>query len=379
MAARFDGSASPPPGYDEIVQFGSPRRGTRGWRGPLLLACVVIAAVLIAGTHHDRPRRPSGPSAVTTVSVGRGLLGVTAGWELFGFDGASMVAVQFARGLVIHTTLPTLQSTGPVSFVVGPDDAIVRPLDNVPGYLIPDRKPPRQLTGVLANGGVLLPGPAPGDDWFVRNTESIVLVGPDGRPTGVQVTGIPRTWPALSATADGRGELLIASETGALYDVAPGLLRPPGMVLLAAGPTTWFGLSCPRGRCHNVVVSIATGARRTLPGPATLIPNVAPAEMYGAVAPDGSAAAVFLASSNAGGPTKLLLINLRSGAESQIAVPVAPDSSAQQLAWSPDSRWLFVVTATGKLAVVNPRTMLAEGLDLGLSALSQIVIRPAGQ
>jgi hypothetical protein len=58
-------------------------------------------------------------------------------------------------------------------------------------------------------------------------------------------------------------------------------------------------------------------------------------------------------------------------------VPIEPGASSQTLAWSPDSRWLFVITASGTLAAVNAHTGQVEELGLGLSGLSQIVIRSA--
>jgi hypothetical protein len=51
-----------------------------------------------------------------------------------------------------HPHLPAAaEGSGPVSFIVGPHQAIVRPLDNVPGYVVPMAVPPVSL-------GVPLPG-----------------------------------------------------------------------------------------------------------------------------------------------------------------------------------------------------------------------------
>ena len=71
----------------------------------------------------------------------------------------------------------------------------------------------------------------------------------------------------------------------------------------------------------------------------------------------------------------LRLVNLGSGAEQTVAVPsglALPLGST--LAWSPDSRWLFVVTAGGGLAAVNARTHHVENLGVTLPPLSQIAI-----
>ena len=46
---------------------------------------------------------------------------------------------------------------------------------------------------------------------------------------------------------------------------------------------------------------------------------------------------------------------------------IGPDSSygGEQMAWSPDSRWLFVVGANGRIVALEPRTMRI--LDLGVT------------
>ncbi len=45
------------------------------------------------------------------------------------------------------------------------------------------------------------------------------------------------------------------------------------------------------------------------------------------------------------------------------------------MAWSPDSRWLFVAAADGKLLAVNARTGQAKSLGVTLPAVSQVAIR----
>jgi uncharacterized protein YjiK len=65
-----------------------------------------------------------------------------------------------------------------------------------------------------------------------------------------------------------------------------------------------------------------------------------------------------------------------SGSDQQISVSVDAESAAGQgLAWSPDSRWLFVVTAQGKLAVVDARTGHVGSLRVSLPSLSLIAVR----
>jgi hypothetical protein len=96
----------------------------------------------------------------------------------------------------------------------------------------------------------------------------------------------------------------------------------------------------------------------------------------GAIAPDGATAALFRVT--AGGRVTLHLLNLATGADQPIAIPLDQLSTGPgTLAWSPDSRWLFVITARGGLAAVNAGTLSVEGLGVRLPGLSQIAIRNA--
>ncbi|HEY2313742.1 MAG TPA: hypothetical protein VGH96_09020 [Streptosporangiaceae bacterium] len=339
----------------------------------LLLAALVIAALVLVFYHPSKHH--AAPPAVSVTSVGHPILGVTASWELFGLTSRGMVSVQFAHGQITRTVLPPALGDGLVSFIVAPHQAIVRPLANVRGYLVPDGQPPRPLTGILAGGGLLLPGPAPGEEWFVDGLEAVTLVGPAGQPTGVRIATAAQRWPAQSAMADGRGDVLLFNDSGVLYDTGPGLLRQVGMLLAAVGPRSWLGLDCARTGCRNVVVNAATDARRTLPGAALNVVTWPWPAQPGVIAPDGSFAAVRVAPRAM--DVALDLVNLRTGAVTTIPVAVDPASSSRTLAWSPDSRWLFVITANGGLVAVSPRDGSVHSLGIPLPGLSQIAMRGA--
>ncbi len=119
-----------------------------------------------------------------------------------------------------------------------------------------------------------------------------------------------------------------------------------------------------------MVINLETGARRTLPGPP---PDTA--GISGVISPDGLVAAVFRVS---GGKLTLHLVNLASGADQRLRVRLAPGTRGPQaLAWSPDSRWLFVVAARGTLAAVNARTGQVQNLGVALPPVSQIAVRAA--
>jgi hypothetical protein len=362
-------SGTRPGRYEEIVSFGRPRQRQGGF-GRLLLAVLAAAAVLaVVRQSGEHPHRAP-PPAVAVTDVGHPVLGVRASWELFGLDDRGVVAVQLSRGRIIRTTVPPLQSGGPVFFVAARGEAIIRPLDNVPGYVVPDGRPAQRLTGLLATGGVLLPGPTLTEQWFGRT--SLNLLGPGGKPVDAHLAAVAQAWDPFWAMADGVGGVLLIDSTSQVerYDARPGVLRPVGTQLVAVGPTTWLGMNCESGPCQDVVISAASGASRALPGPpVSLTPW---ASTLGAVAPDGRTAAVIVSTGDE--KSTLELVSLTSGGQTLVAVPVSGASSSH-LAWAPDSRWLFVITANGGLDAVDPRTGRAQDLGLGLSSLSQITVR----
>jgi hypothetical protein len=72
------------------------------------------------------------------------------------------------------------------------------------------------------------------------------------------------------------------------------------------------------------------------------------------------------------------LLNLMNGRDHRINVTVYQGSAGiQTLAWSPDSRWLFVVAANGTLTVVNAHTRHIENIGVNVPSVSQIAIRNA--
>jgi hypothetical protein len=360
------------------VSFG-PRRPVGRWGpGRLLIACGAVlaaaaaaAATLIIGHGNNPPRaRPASTGPVSTSEAGPRLLGVRASWELFGYGDGRVVRIQFASGRITQTAVP-VQNIGTASLVVGPHEVVISHLDMVPGYLVPDGRPARPLSGPLGKGGIAIPGPQPGTAWVQATFQatSMPLVRMDGTGTGVSVR-LPPGRGYSQAMSDGRGGALVVDigETAATSgDVRPGGFQPIAGMPAAVGPTRWLVVDCRAGdRCSNVVVDPATGARRTLPGSWAEPSQGA----RGVIAPDGSAAAIAAVS---GDRATLHLLNLVSGSDQQI--PVSLDAADQTLAWSPDSRWLFVVTAQGKLAAVDARTGHVEGLGVSLPRLSLIAVR----
>jgi hypothetical protein len=393
-----DSGLPPPDGGDE-VQFGSSRepraRLTARLRRPLArrlvlgiaaLAVLAVAAVVVTTTRHPGHHRAdvTGPAfagrpgaqpwwlaarPVVATGTGHRLLGVRSGWELFGAGPGVLIRIQWAAGRVTRTTVPALQSTGPVYFVVGPHQAIIRPLDFVPGYLVPDDQPARTLPTALGTAGQAFPGPRPGQVWVQSGFGTgpvMSLVTTSGARIGPSIR-LPAD--AYDTVPDGRG-YLAAGRNGAAYDVRPGGLRLAAAgTLTATGPSAWLVTRCPGARhCAGVVVNPATGTRRVLPGQA-----VRPDWEPGVTSPDGQYAAVL-----GSGPDQtaiLHLINLSDGSDHSIAVALATLGSPG-LAWSPDSRWLFAATGDGALRVIDPQTGHVRGLGVPLPPVTYLAVRP---
>ena len=398
--------------YDEVVQFGRDRSPGGRWLPRVALACLVLAAiiaVIVRGASHDsgHATETSHPApAIRVITVGRSLLGVTAAWELFARGSDDLLRIQLAQGKISVTYVPQLQSATPdVAFVIGPHEAVIRSSDLVPGYVVPDGGQARQLTGPLAGSGPLVPGPAGSQAAWVWVTAGLptsprlALVTLTGHPSGRTIRFAPGG-PQLpvSAVSDGRGDVLVETASFSIYDAGPGWDRlVPGSVV-AVGPTTWLVVSCnPLYRhCRDDVVDIADGTRRVLPGPAAGYPyDFFSWPPIGVITPDGSTAAV--AETASGQPTTgevksdggiaavagsardsvltVHLINLKTGANRNLGIPLGADFSDESMVWSPDGRWLFVAAADGKLVAVDARTGKAAILPR-LPAVTEVAIRP---
>ena len=94
------------------------------------------------------------------------------------------------------------------------------------------------------------------------------------------------------------------------------------------------------------------------------------------ISPDGSSAAVL--TSRPEGTVEVAVLDVARG--NWLRVPglaVTQETLDGALAFSPDGKWLFAVTADGAIAVINPRTSAVSRLDLSLPWLTQLVVRAA--
>ena len=187
----------------------------------MLLACLALATVVtIAVRGAGHPARPAGqapapPPPLRVTTVGHPLLGVTAGWELFAHGTDDLLRIELARGRIIQTYVPALETASPeVAFAIGPHEAVIRPSDLVPGYVVPDGGQARPLTGLLADGGPLVPGPVGSQAAWVASgppaSPALSLVTLAGHRSGPSIHFQPGG-PQVPSTAvsDGRGDVLV--------------------------------------------------------------------------------------------------------------------------------------------------------------------------
>ena len=312
--------------------------------------------------------------SVTVTDLGHPLLDVPADWELFGQGQGVVVRIELRHGRLTRTAVPEVGSAGPVYFVVGGDRAIVHPMDQVPGYVVHDKKPAVRLPSQLDQAYSVFPGPDARHLWAetrAGTASALSLLTLDGRPAGVQV---PIPADATVQASDRAGNVLMLG-VGGRYDARPdGLHRITSGTLLAAGPTRWLALECDeRYRCAGVVIDRGTGQRRSL-----VTPLNAYQQDSGAISPDGRVAALLQPDGRGGG--NLELVDLATGLARLTGVTTGSDRirGGRILAWSPDSRWLFVTDGNGRLLALD-RTGRVTGLEVSVGAIDQIALRTAAR
>lgn len=385
----------------DVLEFGGPvpDRPRPRWQRlawPPLGLVAVLVGVFVVNAQHARnaaagpsptPASSSRPPAASPtpsasplpspsasapffVNLGHPLLQTTAGWELVARGSGQVVRIDPAGGHVAITPVPAINSSAPVSFVAGRGWIMVRSLDAVPGYLIPDGQPARELTHTLAEGPVL-PGPDGTGVWTgVQDAPGVplTLVDTDGRPLGPRI--------ALPADAygvvqpDGTGYAVFNGIGGSWSARPDGIRRISTGRLVAVGPTRWLVVECDdKHSCQTVAIDRSTGARHTISGidPQTNGP-------LGVVSPDGTKVALALRAAQ--DPPSLHVIDLRSGADQTYNVAVSAfDGSA--LVWSPDSAWLIVAEGNGRLDAMSANGSEGVRLDLGLPPMTQVTVRAA--
>lgn len=313
-------------------------------------------------------------SAVTVTELGHPLLpGVgPTNWELFGQGPGVVVRMELGRGRITRTSVPEVGSASPIFFVVGHDRAIVHPMNFVQGYVVRDGKPAAALPPILDQADSTLPGPDLRHLWAETQTgtaTALSLLTMDGRPAGVQIA-IPKD---ATVQASDRAGNVIMFGIGGMYDLRQdGMHRITSGTLLAVGPTRWLTLECDeRYQCRSMVINRATGARRALNAMLDAYEQNA-----GAISPDGRTAALL--QPNGLGASAVHLLDLTTGADRLTGVTTSSDQTlgGRTLAWSPDSRWLFVTDGASRVLAMN-KAGQSVVLDVQVGPIDQIALRAA--
>lgn len=370
------------------------QRSGRRWLW-LLLAAVLVAAVLVQANRHpsvpaaapaSRSTAPSSASVapqttktapITVTQLQRPLLGQTGNWTLFGRSDGVLIRIDLARNEITRTVVPSLQSGAPVYFVPAAGEVIIRSLDFVPSFVVPDGRPARPVPAGFGPGGPIFPGPDAGHVWVDTGDnehQAVTLTALDGSATGTVLRLPAGSSPLEAVGGGGAGQLLVTSENG-LYLVQLERVRHISTGnLLATGPTGWLVAECVQPRhCRQVLIDRVTGQRRLL-GPESA--NGGYRAPWGQIAPDGRTAAIFDVGSD--GHNTVELVDLHTGSISPTGLHLYETVNDGTIGWSPDGRWLFAIDLNGNLTVLDQATRQVRSLPGPLPPLTQLAIRADG-
>ena len=386
-----------PESEELLVPARVPRRRQLWYVAIALLAAGALAAGLVNryGGHHDAaptqpstshaPRPPAPSIAVDGPTVRTLALPDLGDVQLFVRADGAVAELNFAAGWIRANAVPALQVSGPVTFGVTADGAFVRPAAGAPGYYVPDVGPVRPLGGALADATVL-PAPDPGDVWtigyrtdWMANLHLVRVL--TGSRTGQLLLVPPRVGVMVQhPLPDGSGYLL-ATGSGGSFDVRPdGAHRLPAdlasSTVLASGSDRLLVATCaPRSprACPAKLLRLPDGHRLASPGRLT----ATAAQPAGVISPDGRTALVYQAT--AAGLPEVRLLDLATGRFRGAAIAVDPDVQPGALAYAPDGRWAFAVSAGGRLTAINVATGLAQPIQVNLPHLYQVTARAPAQ
>ena len=312
---------------------------------------------------------------VTVTEVGHPVFGITGRWTLYGLGPNLLVRVELSNGRITTTPLPNLGTDGPVTLLANQGGAIVHPWDAEASYFVPDGQPATQLPGEFNHGGASFLGPDASHVWVQSgdlNSTTLTLLDLTGHANGVSIAAPANA--AVPNVSDDTGGV-VYDGAGGFYDAQPtGLRRITTGAVLAVGPTKWLTAECDdRALCTITAIDRSSGAHLSLGQPTSDVN--AP---IGAISPDGRQAAVFHA--DATGQLSLALVDLRTGARFPLAVPISNNQvyAGSVLAWSPDSKWLFVLDQSGTVRAVNAQSRSEQDLGITLPILNQLTLRATG-
>jgi hypothetical protein len=295
-----------------------------------------------------------------------------------------LVRVDPATGRVILVPGEApISDSSPTSFVSSAGHTQISSTQPALGVLIPDAGPAGTAPGLLATVPVVLPGPDPAHLWvwdgFRSGDPRVLLVDWRGRQTGDYLASAAYLAPYSPPQPDGAGYALF-SGIGGVYDVRPDVVRlvTHGLVL-AAGPTGYLAYECgDTPRCRMVAIDGRTGARRNLPDSRSTAGFHL--STVGQITADGRHAAwVAVTESNGVVTTRIHLLDLLGGTESELALSLDPDAAtAPTFGFTPDGGGLVVAMEFGRLALVDVATGAIAVLPRSIPRVDVLTVRPSG-
>lgn len=310
------------------------------------------------------PRAASASAPPRVISSGGFLADLDV--VVYALTSDSVLRLDSRAGRITRTAgLTDSSEGGSVSFLAGPDRVIVRSMDDNPGFVVVDGQPARPLTGLLAEGDFLLPGPR-GRLWVIGQTSNGVSTARLTDLAGRRVFSTVRFRGEGSFEPDGKGGLLYNGVSGIYRGSDRGLRRVTTGQVVAAGAGHLLMLECDaRYVCSTYLQAHGSNTRRRI--------GSASGDQLGSgrLSADGRYAAV--APWNAYAGPALRVTDLRSGrvlASLPLDVPYPVYSS---MTWLPDGRLLGITE--GRLFLFDPRTRKSVRSDLDLPPVTQVVLR----
>jgi len=376
---------------DELVLGPPPVSPQRRHQRRILAPAIVTAVVLIAGASiiashgpsldggsAPSPTPVSGPtkkmwgSAARSASPPRPVVSTfesslrDLGVDLFARSEDTVFKIEAGTGRVTATSGVRLTTSAPVAFIAGPDRVVLRPWDDVTGFVVPDGQVARPLTGLLAKGTRALPGP-PGRLWVADGqwSSKMTLIGFDGRSTGTVVDS-----GAGNVIGDGRGGLLL-TDIGGTYHVTPQHTRRVTRgTVIAVGEGHLLVADC-NGRhvCSRYLYDRSTKEQRRIGGVRTEpLPS-------GTISPNGHYAALTTWP-RVGDEPLLTVVELASGRalirRSGTNINGDPYPERSNI-WLPDNR--LAGLHRGRLFLFDPRARRSSQPELKLPTLLQLAAR----
>ena len=276
-----------------------------------------------------------------------------------------LVRIETRAGRMTRTPVASLQSSGPVLLLAGPDRTIVRPWDGLGGSVVRHGRLPEPLTGLLGHGSEVVPGPR-GRIWLLDYV--------DRRGSRARLTDLAghRVYTTIqlgggAIRADGAGGLLYTDVGGWYRVIGPSTMRRVTRgAILAVGPRDFLILDCDARRvCSTYLKDRQTGRQRRIGGDRT------DHWASGVVSRDGRFAAVLLP--DAAERSRLQVIDLGDGRVlTDLTSPRGFYLDEGSINWLPDGRLLTL--QNGEMVLIDPARRTVQRPDLGLSALLQLTV-----